>query len=199
MAITSYMAFSNQELFHKLSFRPYTIIREKQFYRFFTVGWVHADFMHLVFNMYVLYGFGNILESFFGYWFGAGMGTAYYVFLLLGSTVIAGIPSYAKHKDNYNYVAVGASGGVSGVLFATILIQPFSELSLFGIHALSIPGIFLGVLYLVYSHYMSKRGQDNIGHDAHFWGAIGGMLLVTLFKPAVLTSFLAQVVEKLSF
>lgn len=147
--------------------------------------------MHLAFNLYVLYGFGNFLEMVFVAWFGA-VGIGYYLFLFIGSVIIAGIPSYIKHKNNPSYAAIGASGGVSGVLFANILLQPFNNLYLFG--AIPIPGIVFGVAYLWYSHYMGKKGIDNIGHDAHIWGAIGGMIILVAVKPDVLISFFNQVV-----
>jgi|TARA_B110000879_G_C11181215_1_gene518484 membrane associated rhomboid family serine protease len=161
-----------------------------------SAAWVHADFMHLAFNLYVLYGFGNFLESVFVVWFGT-VGLGYYLFLFLGSVLIAGIPSYIKHKDNSSYAAIGASGGVSGVLFANILLQPFNNLYLFG--AVPIPGIVFGIAYLVYSNYMGKKGTDNIGHDAHIWGAIGGMAILVLIKPAVFTSFIQQIIDLIPF
>jgi len=196
IGVVSYFCFSNRDLYTKLLFSPYTIIREKQWFRFITAAWVHADFMHLAFNLYVLWGFGNFLESVFVAWFGA-IGLGYYLFLFLGSVIIAGIPSFIKHKDNPRYAAIGASGGVSGVLFANILLQPFSNLYLFG--AVPIPGIVFGVLYLGYSHYMSKKGTDNIGHDAHIWGALGGMAIIILIKPAVFSNFISEVVSVLPF
>lgn len=192
IGIVSYVCFSNRDLYSKLLFSPYIIIREKQWYRFISAGWVHADFMHLAFNLYVLYGFGNFLESVFVVWFGT-VGLGFYAFLFVGSVIIAGIPSYLKHKDNPSYAAIGASGGVSGVLFANILLQPFSNLYLFG--AIPIPGIVFGVAYMWYSHYMGKKGTDNIGHDAHIWGAIGGMVILVAIKPEVLSRFVQQIVE----
>ena len=196
IGIVSYLCFSNREYYNRLLFSPYIIIREKQWYRFLSAAWVHADFMHLAFNLYVLYGFGNFLESVFVVWFGT-VGLGYYLFLFLGSVLIAGIPSYIKHKDNSSYAAIGASGGVSGVLFANILLQPFNNLYLFG--AVPIPGIVFGIAYLVYSNYMGKKGTDNIGHDAHIWGAIGGMAILVLIKPAVFTSFIQQIIDLIPF
>jgi membrane associated rhomboid family serine protease len=194
IGIVSYVCFSNRECYNRLLFSPYIVIRQKQWYRFLSAAWVHADFMHLAFNLYVLYGFGNFLERVFVQWFGT-VGLGYYAFLFLGSVIIAGIPTYIKHKDNPSYAAIGASGGVSGVLFANIILQPFNNLYLFS--AVPIPGIVFGIAYLAYSNYMGKKGTDNIGHDAHIWGAVGGMVILVLVKPAVFTSFIQQITELL--
>lgn len=196
IAVASYLCFSNTAWYTKLVFSPYIIIREKQWYRFLSSAWIHADFMHLAFNLFVLYGFGNFLESVFVLWF-SELGMVYYLFLFLGSVVVAGIPSYVKHKDNPAYAAIGASGGVSGVLFANIILQPFNNLYLFG--AIPIPGILFGVAYLWYSHHMGKKGADNIGHDAHIWGALGGMAIIIVLKPSVLVNFVNQIIEFLPF
>jgi len=189
IGIVSYICFGNREMFHKLLFSPYTINREKQWYRFLSSAWVHADMTHLFFNLFVLYSFGNFLEAVFQNWFGT-TGSLFYLFLFSASTLIAHLPSYYKHKDNFNYSAVGSSGGVSGVLFATILLQPLGPLYLFAI--IPIPGIVFGVLYLVYSKYMAIKGLDNIGQGAHIWGSLGGMAILIIFQPQVVVQFLEQ-------
>ena len=196
IVLVSWKAFSDTALYNKLLFSPYVILRENHWYRFITSAWVHADFMHLFLNMYVLYYFGGFLEMVFVEWFGM-VGSAFYLFLFIGSVIIAGMPSYAKHKDNAYYAAIGASGGVSGVLFANILLQPMEYLYFFGV--IPIPGLLFGILYMVYSQYMSKKGTDNLGHDAHFWGAIGGMALLIAIKPAVVLGFINQIADELPF
>jgi membrane associated rhomboid family serine protease len=137
-----------------------------------------------------------MVESIIVSWYGPA-GSAYYLCLFVGSTLIAHLPGYLKNKDNYGYSAVGASGGVSGVLFASIIIQPLKPLCLYFV--LCLPGILFGVLYLWYSHYMGKRGQDNIGHEAHMWGALGGAILIVAFRPSVFVSFLAQLKDAIPF
>lgn len=189
IGIFSYQAFGNREMFRKYLFNPYIIIRNKEWIRFVSSAWLHGDMMHLLVNLFVLYSFGGYLEGAFSAWFG-GVGSFYYLFIFLSSVIIAHIPSYIKHKDNYAFSSVGASGGVSGVLFAYILINPLSKLYLF--LAIPVNSLIFGILYLVYSFYMSKRGQDNINHDAHIWGAIGGMVMLVLIKPQVFTNFLGQ-------
>ncbi|MBT8326684.1 MAG: rhomboid family intramembrane serine protease [Bacteroidia bacterium] len=190
IGIVSYLCFNNRNLFNQLLFSPYATIREKQWYRFLSSAWVHSDFTHLFVNLFVLYFFGSAMESFFKVSFG-NLGIAYYLILFIGSVIIAHIPTYLKEKDNYAYASVGASGGVSGVLFAFILLQPLEPLYLYGI--IKIPGIIFGVLYLFYSNYMSKRGGDNVNHDAHMFGALGGMLILVLFKPQVIPNFINQI------
>ena len=189
IGIVSYFSFSNRELFRKLLFNPYIIAREKEFYRFISSAWLHADMMHLFINLYVLYSFGNYLEYITKIWFG-NIGSFYYLFIFMGSVIIGHIPSYIKHKDYYGFSSVGASGGVSGVLFACILIDPLMELRLF--FAIPINSLIFGILYLAYTYYMSKKGQDNINHDAHLWGALGGIGLLVAIKPQVINSFIQQ-------
>jgi membrane associated rhomboid family serine protease len=188
----SYISFSNAEMFRKLLFNPYTIIREKQWYRFISSAWLHGDMMHLFVNLYILYSFGNYLEMITTTWFG-GAGSFYYLFLFVGSVIIGHIPSYIKHKDNYSFSSVGASGGVSGILFACILVSPLMQLRLF--FAIPINSLIFGVLYLAYTWYMSKKGGDIINHDAHLWGALGGMILLIAIKPVVLTNFFSQLLN----
>lgn len=189
IGIVSYFSFTNRELFEKLLFNPYVIAREKEFYRFISSAWLHADMMHLFINLYVLYSFGNYLGYITKIWFG-NIGSFYYLFIFMGSVIIGHIPSYIKHKDYYGFSSVGASGGVSGVLFACILIDPLMELRLF--FAIPINSLIFGILYLAYTYYMSKKGQDNINHDAHLWGALGGIGLLIAIKPQVINSFIQQ-------
>ena len=189
IGIVSYFSFTNRELFGKLLFNPYVIAREKEFYRFISSAWLHADMMHLFINLYVLYSFGNYLGYITKIWFG-NIGSFYYLFIFMGSVIIGHIPSYIKHKDYYGFSSVGASGGVSGVLFACILIDPLMELRLF--FAIPINSLIFGILYLAYTYYMSKKGQDNINHDAHLWGALGGIGLLIAIKPQVINSFIQQ-------
>ena len=189
IGIVSYFSFTNRELFEKLLFNPYVIAREKEFYRFISSAWLYADMMHLFINLYVLYSFGNYLGYITKIWFG-NIGSFYYLFIFMGSVIIGHIPSYIKHKDYYGFSSVGASGGVSGVLFACILIDPLMELRLF--FAIPINSLIFGILYLAYTYYMSKKGQDNINHDAHLWGALGGIGLLIAIKPQVINSFIQQ-------
>lgn len=189
IAAVSFLGFSNHILFSKFLFKPYSILKNKEWYRFISSAWLHADYTHLFVNLFVLYSFGNYLEYFLNVYY-EEQSLVLYLFLFLGSIVISHIPSYVKHKSNYNYEAVGASGGVSGILFAYILINPLSMLELYLF--IPIPAIVFGILYLWYSYYMSKKNIDNIGHEAHIYGALGGMMLITIIKPEIWVSFFNQ-------
>lgn len=189
IAAVSLLGFSNHILFSKFLFKPYSILKNKEWYRFISSAWLHADYTHLFVNLFVLYSFGNYLEYFLNVYY-EEQSSVLYLFLFLGSTVVSHIPSYVKHKSNINYQAVGASGGVSGILFAYILINPLSMLELYLF--IPIPAIVFGILYLWYSYYMSKKNMDNIGHEAHIYGALGGMTLITIIKPGIWVSFFNQ-------
>jgi membrane associated rhomboid family serine protease len=104
--------------------------------------------------------------------------------LYIGGAALSTLPSYGKHKDDYSYTAVGASGAVSAVVFASIIFDPWSKLIIFPI-PIGIPAILFGFLYLIYSWYMGKKNIDNVGHDAHFWGAVFGFVFTIILKPAL--------------
>lgn len=189
IAVVSFLGFSNHTLFSKFLFKPYSILKNNEWHRFISCAWLHADYMHLFVNLFVLYSFGNYLEYFLNVYY-KEQSSVLYLFLFLGSIVISHIPSYIKHKSNFNYQAVGASGGVSGILFAYILINPLSMLELYLF--IPIPAIIFGILYLWYSYYMSKKKIDNIGHETHIYGALGGIILITIIKPRIWVSFFNQ-------
>ncbi len=191
--IVSYRAFENRELYSRLKHHPYSVARYGEYHRFLTSGFVHVDWTHLLINMYVFYIFGEVVESRFLYEFGNVFGRIYFILLYLVCIVAADLPSFFKHRDYSGYSAVGASGGVSGITFAFVLFYPWHQLLLFFI--IPMPAIVFAVLYLVYSSYASKNINDNIGHDAHFFGAITGFIFTILLKPALLVLFMQQLLE----
>jgi membrane associated rhomboid family serine protease len=148
--------------------------------------------------MYVLYSFGSIVETILINELGA-LGIAYYLFIYIGGIAVASLPSLARHKDNYNYNAVGASGAVSAVLFAAIAFMPFTG----GIGIIFLPftinPLLFGVLYLAYEIYMDKRSNDNVAHDAHTWGAVFGFLFTLIFVPGAFMNFIGQLMNALNF
>ncbi|MFV0606439.1 MAG: rhomboid family intramembrane serine protease [Niabella sp.] len=168
--VVSMMGFSNPALIDKTIFWPYRMGRENQYYRFITSGFIHADFMHLFFNMFTLYFFGRLIEVYFAM-YGLGGKVAYLLLYFIG-LVVASIPSYIKHQNDYAYRGLGASGAVSAVVFACVLFQPWGTLYLYFI---PMPAIVFAILYLWYCVYMSKRAADNINHDAHLWGSLWGL------------------------
>lgn len=188
--ITSYQAFNNPELYGKLIFNPYTINKRKEWYRFWSYGLLHANWIHLALNLFVLYGFGMSVEMTYKALFGP-IGTLYYLLLYVFGLLASTLYDYFKHRENWHYNAVGASGAVSAVLFAAILFQPTQILLIYGI--IPIPAVIGGGLYLAYSYYMARRGRDNIGHDAHFWGAVWGFVFTAALDYRLLWSFWVQV------
>ena len=179
--ITSIYTFSNHHLYSKLMLHPYTVSKGKKLYTFITSGLIHADWMHLFFNMFTFYFFAFSLEMMIGHW---QFGLLYFLSLILSD-----IPSVIKHKDHFWYNSLGASGAISAVLFSYILFDP---LSLIGVMFIPMPAIVFGVLYLVYSWYMAKKGQDNIGHDAHFFGALTGLIFTVLVVPGIIPHFIEK-------
>lgn len=188
-ALVSYQAFSQHHVLGKLLFNPYTISRNlsKEWIRFVASGFIHADWPHLIINMLVLYSFGQALEMYYSLIFGAAAKTLY-ILLYLTAIPAACVSSYFKNKNNAHYSALGASGAVSAVTFACIVFNPWGEILLFA--ALPIPGFIYAILYLAYSSYMGKKGSDNIGHEAHFWGAIYGMVFTFLLSPGMFPVFI---------
>ncbi len=190
-ALISIYAFSNAELFAKFKFNPYGIKYFHEGWRFFTYALVHAGWAHLFINMFVLYSFGGYVLSAFLAIFGP-KGYVYFLLLYIGGILFSVLVDFGKHKEEVSYSAVGASGAVSAVVFSSILIHPTGSLFLFPI-PFPIPSIVFGILYLIYSAYMARRGMSNIGHSAHLWGALFGIVFTIAIKPALAIEFVNQI------
>ena len=186
--LISFQAFGNVSMREKLLLHPRSIRKQGEYYRFLTHGFVHADWGHLLINMYVLYVFGEQIEYAFNVIFSPALGKMLYLTLYLGAIVLSSLPAYYKHKHNPYYGALGASGGTSAIVFAYIIFGPWNWFAF-----PPLPAIILGIGYLWYSSYMGKRGMDNIGHDAHFWGAVFGfvftMTMFSIFEPSEIDRF----------
>ena len=183
----SIAAFSKTELIYRYNFNPYQVVHRKQWYRVFSHALLHANWEHLIINMIVLFSFGNALQRYFYIYFGDNLITLF-LLIYVGGIIISSVFTLLKEKDNFNYNAVGASGAVSAVLFACIFFDPMNLIYFFGV--IPIPGILFGILYLGYSYYMGKKSNDNIGHDAHFWGAVYGFILPIMLKPSLISNFI---------
>jgi membrane associated rhomboid family serine protease len=195
-SIISFTAFSNQKIIDDLIFYPPAVSERKQWYRFFSCGLIHADMSHLVFNMFSLYFFGPFVEVQFAAIFG-DKGKILYVVMYVAALALCLLPTYYKNKHNYHYRSLGASGAVSAVVFTSILLNPTTGMGLFFI-PIYIAGFLFGIIYLVFSNMLEKRGGDNINHSAHIWGALFGVAFTIvagrlLSEYPVLQQFISQI------
>ncbi len=191
--IITFLGFNNPDIINKTILWPYGMKRKNEWYRFITSGFIHADIMHLAFNMFTLYFFGRAVEAYFTT-YNLG-GTISYLALYFLGMIVASLPSYLKNKDDYNYRSLGASGAVSAVVFACILFNPWGTII---IYIIPMPFIVYAVLYVAYCVYMSKRGGDYINHDAHLWGSLFGLLFTLALITALSSHLLEMVWHELS-
>ncbi|MFV9551169.1 rhomboid family intramembrane serine protease [Algibacter sp. PT7-4] len=171
--IISYKGFNDYNFFDKYKFQVGGIQRGEQI-RMFSAGFLHADTQHLLFNMVSLYFFADVVIAL--------LSPFQFLLVYLGSLLVGNVLSFYFHKNEYHYSAVGASGAVSGIIYSAILLQPGMNLYMFFI-PIPIPAYIFGIGYLLYSIYGMKNRIGNIGHDAHFGGAVGGYLITLLLSP----------------
>lgn len=188
--VISFYAFNRADVKYRLMMNPYNINRKQQYYRFITSGFIHGDQMHLLFNMLSLYFFGPAVEQVFSMIFGS-LGPIYFVVLYLMAIVVSDVPTYWKQRNNPAYNALGASGGVSAIIFAFIIFEPLRDICLY--FALCLPGFILGTAYIIFSYYQGKRSRDNINHDAHLFGALFGLVFCMVLYPSAIENFYAQI------
>ncbi len=188
--LVSWRAFNDPRLLDRLILWPPAVERRRQYDRLLTHGFIHADWMHLLFNMITLWSFGTAVEGVFSQW----ITPVGYVLFYLSAIVVAILPTYLRHRRDANYRSLGASGAVSAVLFAFILFDPWSKLIIFPI-PLPIPAILFAVLYVAYSIWMDRRGGGNVNHSAHLWGAAYGVLFTVVMEPRVLSHFIATIAQ----
>jgi membrane associated rhomboid family serine protease len=170
---------------------PYDVVSKNQYYRMLTSGFLHADWGHLIFNMITLYAFGGVIEYLFGQFFGP-LGGIYLLCFYLAGIIVSDIPTLLKHRRDPGYNSLGASGGVSSIVFASILFSPLQKIYIFFI-PVGIPGFIFGGLYLAYSYYESRQNRGTVNHDAHFYGALFGIVCMILVYPPVLPNFIEQI------
>jgi membrane associated rhomboid family serine protease len=190
-AITSIKAFSDQQLYSKFIFAPNYMSRTNEWHRFFTYGLLHGDWGHLIFNMFAFFSFGQLVESTFSTLY-PSIGKWIYLALYVSALPLSSIVDYFQHKNNSSYMAVGASGAVSAVIFASILIHPQGGIMIFPV-PFAIPSYIFGPLYLAFCVYMAKNSNDNIGHVAHFYGAVYGLIFTIIAIPGIISRFIQAV------
>ena len=196
----SIRAMNDPTLKNRFMFNAYAINHHKEWWRFFTGGVLHADYAHLMFNMLSLYFFGTVVEKQLCKpdFFGDGGGIFVYLLLYITAIPVSCFFTYFKQKDNKYYNALGASGAVSAIIFSSILIYPSMEISFF-IIPIPLTGWLYGIIYLAASWFMARRNIGNIGHDAHFFGAVYGFLLPIAFKPDLWYEFIGHLRTSLMY
>jgi membrane associated rhomboid family serine protease len=183
--VVSFMAFNNPRLAERLILWPPAVSRQGQYDRLASYGLIHADGTHLLFNMVTLFFFGSAIERLYR----SHLGDLGFVLFYLGGLIVSVLPSYFQHRDDSNYRSLGASGAVSAVLFAFILISPWTTIYVF---VLPVPAILYAVAYVAYSIVADRRRADNINHSAHLWGAAYGVAFTLLMEPRLFGYFIDQ-------
>ena len=189
----SWQAFQNQSLFGKLLHNPYQVKHRREYYRILSHTLIHADFLHLGFNMFALYSFGTFTEEYFTFTYGLVKGEIAYILLYVFGAVTASLPSLRKHGDNIGYNSVGASGAVSAVMMAAMIILPVMKVYFF--FAIGMPAYIAILVFFGFEHYMSRSGKTNIAHDAHIYGAIFGLIFIIALDFDVISRAISMIAE----
>lgn len=176
--------FAAPAIIRAAAFRPYTLVRNAQYWRLISSGFVHASFSHLLFNLLTFYFFAFTLEQ--------RIGTVSFVVLYALGLLIGNLSTYFRHRNEPNYVTLGASGAVTAVLFAAIVYFPTMRLYILPL-PVPVPALLFAVLYLGYSYYRARQSGDRVNHDAHIGGALTGLGFVVVTSPAAYGRLLAVV------
>lgn len=183
--VVSFVAFSNARWMDALILWPPAVTRGHQYWRLLSYGLVHADGQHLLFNMVTLFFFGRVMEGLYAQYLGPFGFALFYA----GGLLVSILPSYWAHRNDNAYRSLGASGAVSAVLFAFILLQPWAMILVFFV---PLPAILYAVAYIAYSIYMDHQGRSPINHSAHMWGGAYGVLFTVIMEPRVVLVFVEQ-------
>ena len=186
--LLSWLAFRNPRLAERLIFWPPAISQGRQYDRFMTHGFIHADFAHLIFNMFTLFFFGQLIERIFE----PRIGKPGFALFYLAAIAVAILPSWWRHRNDATYRSLGASGGVAAVLFSFILFAPWATIYVF---VIPMPAIVFAVLYTGYSLWAERHGKDNVNHSAHLAGALFGVVATLVIEPRALEIFLHQLFQ----
>jgi membrane associated rhomboid family serine protease len=189
--VISYLAEENRDMKEKWLHSPYLVKKRGEYYRWLSSGFVHDGYMHLAFNMIAFYNFGRAIEMIFASTFG-NIGLVLFVFFYLSAIVISDLPNYFRFQDNYLYKSLGASGGVTAIVFSGLLFFPLAEVSLIFL-PIPMPFFIFAGLYLFYTYYMTQHSHDNINHGAHLLGAVYGLVFTVVLYPNSLADFVVQI------
>ncbi len=187
----SYQGLNRPDLVDKLKHYPYRESHHKEYYRLLSSGFVHGSMGHLLINGFVLYMFGEMIERQFSGLYGESMGRIMFLLLYLSAIFVGDIPTHFKHKNNPNYSAVGASGATSALVLIYCLMAPWNWF----IYP-PVPAIVFAIGYLAYSSYADRTNKaDGIGHSAHLYGALWGIVFFLVTKPEMFTYFVDQLMQ----
>ena len=187
--LTSFGAWQNAELFDKFKLNSYAVYHKKEFWRLITCTLIHADYIHLAFNMFSFYSIGNKVEEVFVDIF-PDLGKLYYLGLYVLGAVFSCFSDIYKYKNNPGYNSIGASGAVSAVIFSFVVIAPMDEINIFFI---PMKAVIYGAFFLAIEYYLSKKSMGNVNHGAHFEGALFGIIYTILCKPDLISHFFSQI------
>lgn len=190
--VVSYLGFGNLRLFDDLKLFPALMHSPANWYRAFTYAFIHADWIHLCLNMFVLYNFGSNGTELYYHFIFEEKGALYFILLYVGGIIGSVIPTIEKQKNNPLYTAVGASGAVSSVVFAYIVFNPKQSFYLFFI-PVPIPAFLFGIVYLLVSYYLAKKDQGSVAHDAHLFGSLFGLMFTILLRPSLFLEMIAKI------
>lgn len=189
--LISYQALNNANVLNALKHHPYSEHHKKEYYRLLSSGFVHGNMGHLLINAFVLYMFGTTIEGAFNALYTDTLGSMYYIFFYLSAIVVSDLPTHFKYKDNYAYAAVGASGATSALVMVYCLLSPWSWF----IYP-PVPAIIFAAGYIYYSHWADKKqSRDGIGHSAHLYGALYGILFIVLTRPSSFKIFISRLMQ----
>jgi membrane associated rhomboid family serine protease len=186
--IVSWIAFKDGKLLQRLLLWPPAVEKKHEYWRLLSYGLVHADFQHLLFNMITLFFFGRAMEGLYA----MHLGAFGFLWFYLGGLLVSILPTYVKNRHNPNYYSLGASGAVSAVLFAFILLSPWSMIIVF---VIPVPAILYAVAFLGYSIYADHRGGGYVNHSAHSWGAAYGIVFTVVMEPRITQTFVQQLLH----
>ena len=193
-AIVSIIAFSKREMLNAMLFNAYLVWNYRKIHRLFSHGLIHGSWGHLFFNMLTLYFFGTNTEQWFQAAWGNMWGAVLFVLLYVSAIAVSSLADLRKYRYEPKYNSLGASGAVSAVLFASVFFDPMMGIYIYLIPR-PVPGFIFAPLYLLYCQWMAKRGGDNIGHTAHFWGAVYGFVFPLIFRPSLINHFLSYFIK----